>query len=227
LEDQHETGIRFDEVDKRIQSTEKRFDDLRWYFGGVTTLFMVGFSVITIVLSWNYKSERDSLRDSLRDFKEEVGKVEAPPSVELMTQNGEALSNQELQARFYKADNVMYVAFDFVVRNSGDGSSGPVAAKLYTSNPEIKLQYPSTDERKFAYEDYLDPKYFLLDLPGKMSRNWNAGFYLSNQRIPRPGRYSALLKLYYGKGKIAVAPVVVLVPPNASAPDLGNAGSPQ
>lgn len=67
--------MRFDEVDKRMASTEKRFDDLKWYFGGAVTLFTVGFSVLTILLSWNYKSERDSLHDTLKDFKAELGKT--------------------------------------------------------------------------------------------------------------------------------------------------------
>jgi hypothetical protein len=208
---------RFEEVDKRIAGVDKRFDDVKWYFGGVTTLFTIGFSVLTLVLSWNYKSEKESLRQTVQDIKADLGKIELPPSVELKTLSGEDLHHHDMIPRFEKngTGTTFWVVIRFVVRNVGDSPTGQIYYKLYTDNDELRLKHPSTDEAGYKYEDIVDPKNIdVLDIPGKMSRDFYLSFYLPNGRLPNPGSYKTFLKAYYGKGRVSQALVTLAVPAN-------------
>jgi len=46
--------LRFDESEKRYVALEKRFDDIKWYFGGAATFFTLWFAVLTVVFSSNF-----------------------------------------------------------------------------------------------------------------------------------------------------------------------------
>jgi hypothetical protein len=208
---------RFEDFDKRIAGSDKRFDDLKWYFGGVTTLFTVGFSVLTILLSWNYKSERDNLRDDVRQMKEDLGRLEVPAYLELRTPTGEDAQGHEITARFER-DNTsskFWLGINLAVRNTGDSSTGALYFKLYTNDDELHLNHPSSDESNYKYEDVVDPTNFgNLSNPGKLSREVIFSMALWNGRLPKPGSYKALMKMYYGKGQVATASVTFLVSDN-------------
>ncbi|MFZ5447144.1 MAG: hypothetical protein ACOZFS_00700 [Thermodesulfobacteriota bacterium] len=222
-----EIKVRFEELDKRLASAEKRFDDIKWYFGGVTGVFMIVFSLLTIILSWNYKGERDSLREFQKDIKTELGKVESPPEIELLGTNGSALANQEMEVTFGRELSVrsswdpegkeqkgnIIIFINFFLRNAGNASSGPLNLKLYTNEP-IKFKDPtkSTDEPKFQYETYLLPQYFVPnELPGRYSCDLRYGWTMDTATIPPNGKYPALIKVFYGKGKIAQAHFTIVI----------------
>ena len=95
-----ETKARLEELDKRFSSLEKRLDDIKWYFGGVTALFTFGFSVFALVSSWTYGSERASLRDFQNELRAEVGKVEPPPELQILGVDGDPLSGEEVPVKF-------------------------------------------------------------------------------------------------------------------------------
>src|SRR5229473_6955067 len=125
---------RFEAVDKLIDHTEKRFDDIKWYFGGAATLFTIGFSVLTILLSWNYKSERDGLRDFQRDLKVELGKIDLPPELDILGVNGSPLAGQEVAATVDKDENGWVILhINHFLKNKGGTSTGPMFVKLYTN----------------------------------------------------------------------------------------------
>ena len=122
---------RFEEGEKRYAGLEKRFDDLKWYFGGVTTLFTIGFSILTVVLSWNYNSEKASLRDFQRDLRADLGKIDLPPDVELLGINGSPISGQDVQARLdVDKDGGHYLSISHLLRNRGEGGTGPIHAGI-------------------------------------------------------------------------------------------------
>lgn len=79
-----EIKVRFEELDKRIEINEKHFGDIKWYFGGVTSLFAIGFSVLVLVLSWNLNSEKIALREFQKDIKSDIGKIDTPPNLVLL-----------------------------------------------------------------------------------------------------------------------------------------------
>jgi hypothetical protein len=209
---ENEIKVRFDELDKRLESAEKRFDDIKWYFGGVTGVFMIVFSLLTIILSWNYKTEKDSLREFQKDIRVELGKVESPPELEILGTNGLPLANQEMEATFEKKeDGMVFLKLNHFLKNIGNSSSGILNVKIYTSEPII-FRAKSTDEPKFKYEEYIYPKNLEPnELPGRYSSDWVLDISLKNETIPPNGKYPALIKIFYGKGKIAQANFTILV----------------
>jgi hypothetical protein len=40
---------RFEDLDKRLASTEKRIDDLKWFIGGITGLFTIVFGIVAVL----------------------------------------------------------------------------------------------------------------------------------------------------------------------------------
>ncbi len=206
-----ETKAHLEELNKRIGSTEQRFDDMKWYFGGVTTFFMLFFSLLTLILSWNFKNERDNLREFQKDIKEELGKVSALPEIELLGINREPLANQMIKASFFEKENKLYMVLNNFVRNTGNASSGLMYIKLYASDP-IKLYNKSSDEAKFQYEEYIKPKNLdPNEIPGKFSIDLNFTIPLNENSNPPDGTYPMLMKVYFGKGKIVQAPFNIIV----------------
>jgi hypothetical protein len=200
-----EEKARFEDVEKRLEAADKRFDDMKWYFGGVTTLFTIGFSVLTLVLSWNYANEKASLRDFVKDVKEDLGKVSAAPEIELLGVDRQPLAGQELKAEFdLRPDGYMYLVINHMLRNTGTGLSGPLYVKYYASDPVV-FSNKSSDESKFKYEVAVTPKdLFPSEIPGQYSSDWYQSIYLPNKKPPK-GKYDMLVKVFYGKGRVSQA----------------------
>lgn len=196
---------KFEDLDKRLTSSDKRFDDMKWYFGGVTTLFTIGFSVLTLILSWNYSNEKASLRDFEKEMKVELGKVEARPDLQLLGIDRQPLEGQELKAEFNEKENGdMFLVINHFLRNIGEGLSGPLYVKVYSKDPLI-LDSRSTDEPKFKYEATITPKDLSPnEIPGRYSSEWFHNLYLPQKKPPK-GKYDVLIKVYYGKGRVAQA----------------------
>jgi len=83
--------------------------------------------------------------------------------------------------------------------------------KFYASDP-IYLQARSTDESKFQYESYATPKHLEPnEIPGKYSNEAFNRIFLKDKVKPPAGKYPMLIKLFYGKGKIAQAVFTLVV----------------
>src|SRR6266566_3392243 len=130
------TKYRFDAVEKLIEHTEKRFDDVKWYFGGAATLFTVGFSILTLILSWNYKSERDGLRDFEKDIKTELGRIDAPPDLQVLGVDRMPLAGQEVASTVDKdKDGWAVLHVNLFLKNRGATPTGQMYMKLYGNDP--------------------------------------------------------------------------------------------
>jgi hypothetical protein len=197
---------RFEDTEKRLLASDKRFDDMKWYFGGVTTLFTVGFSVLTLILSWNYSNEKASLREFQNDMKVELGKIDAPPEIQLLGIDGQPLAGQELPAQFKQEESgELLLVINHFLRNSGAGLSGPMYVKVYASDPVV-LHSRSTDESKFKYEATIIPSNLSpSEIPGQYSTEWFHNVYLPEKKRPPKGKYDVMVKVYYGKGRVSQA----------------------
>ena len=204
---------RFEETDKRLTSTEKRIDDVKWFIGGIASLFTVVFGVLTLVMSWNYGNERASLREFQRDLRADLGKTENLPELVILGDNGAELTGQELQAEVTKdKDGDPSIIFAWIIRNRGLGATGPLNQKLYTKKPLI-LAARSTDEPEFQYESYFEPKFLQpAELPGQYSAMQITSFYLHKNALPQPGKHSVAIKIFYGKGKVARSTFILAIP---------------
>ena len=201
---------RFESIERLIDHTEKRFDDIKWYFGGAATLFTIGFGVLTILLSWNYKSERDGLRDYERDLKVEMGKIDVPADLEILSINGLPLAGQEVVATADRdKEGWVILHLDHILKNKGGVSTGPMFIKIYANAP-LNFGSRSTDESDYKYETYLYKNLDPNDLPGGVSMNYVDDFTLQKE-MPSAGKYKSLIKVYYGKGKVVRAPFILIL----------------
>ena len=205
---------RLDELADRISAIDKRFDDLRWVLGGAASLFALAFSVVTLLLSWNFNSEKDGLKQFETNLRADLGKADLPPELELLDTNNAPLANQQIEAFVSTSAGYPLLTLTFFGRNAGESLTGELYVKLYAVAP-IHLHGPSTDEPKYQYEDLLTPKQLSPDqLPAKLSLPMTLRFPLEGPGTPPPGKYPCLVKCYYGRGKVAQAPfILVLAPP--------------
>jgi hypothetical protein len=214
----------FEEIDREIAATDKRVDEVKWYLGGIGGLFSIWFAVLTLVLSWNYSNDKASLRDFQRDLREDLGKSTAVPELELLGIDGNPLEGQELEAAFEteKTTNKTNgeehteifpkVLLDFSIKNSGNETTGPMTVVLYTDD-SIKLLTRSIDERDFKYAWLIEPKYNEpSELPGQLTTEWYMECRLAVNELPPVGKHPALIKFFYGKGKVKRAKITIRVP---------------
>jgi hypothetical protein len=203
---------RFDDMDKRYGALEKRFDDIKWYFGGVTTLFSLGFGVLTIVISWNFNANITGLREFEKQLKEEIGKIDSPADIDILGVNGASIDGQDVDSDVeVDKDGDHWLRISHFLRNRGEGSSGPMFLKLYTKDP-IRLDSLSTDNSKFKYEGVITPENLSpKEIPGKFSNQWFHRFFLPDKQTIPPGRYDAAVKVFYGRGKATEAKITLVV----------------
>src|SRR5277367_6008176 len=162
-----ETKFRFDDVDrkmgtldKKIDDQGKRFDDVKWFVGGTSIIF----SALVLIAGWNYNSEREGLRDFQKEVREQVSKTD-DSKLDLYGVNGVELAGQEVAATVVVAppndkssdQPNPYIDFSFVIRNTGDNTSGPMYFKMYTRE-DLQLTEKSSDETAYKYEAYLTPQ---------------------------------------------------------------------
>ena len=211
---------RFEEVEKTISATEKRVDEAKLYAGGIAGLFTVWFAVLTLVLSWNYNSDKAALRDFQKDLREDLGRSVVAPELELIGLNDKPLDAQTIDATFEQKESTengqtesySRICLHFAIKNSGNETTGPLTVMVYTSDP-IKLSDRCIDERDFQSVCLIEPKYNEpSELPGKLTTEWNTCCRLYSGALPAAGAYPALIKFFYGKGKMKAARISVRVP---------------
>jgi hypothetical protein len=191
---------RFDDVERRFTSIDKRFDDVKWYIGGVAGFFTISFAVLTIVLNQSNTSEKQSLRDFQRQLREDLGKSEGIPQVELFGINRQPLDGQEILGTFRTKNDGVQLVITHFLKNSGTGTTGPISVKIYAPAP-VHLDSQSTDETGYDYETYITPKNLEPnEAPGGLTSEWTLNLDLPFG-APPPGKYRMLIKVYYGKGE--------------------------
>jgi hypothetical protein len=214
-----ETKARIESLDKRLDGVQSRFDDVKWYIGGATGVFTLIFSVLTIMGSLNFNSQKEDLGRFETSIKTDLGKYSEAPEVTLLGPNRQQLSGQDVPGRIEacrsqacfnaKASFLLYI--DFTISNSGNSSSGDMFVKLYSS--EVHLFDSTSDEirDKYAYEDHVDAKDLSPNpIPGKFSFVWHPNFWLLGEPPP-PGRHPALVRVFYGNGRTVQAPITVVI----------------
>lgn len=207
---QQDSKDRFEQVDKRL-------DDLKSYLSLGSAIFTVIFAIVSIMFTWNLQSERANLRELEKDLKDEVrtslGKLDEPPRIEIYTPDKVPLSGQSIDVSFDNKANTdnadekrkgkVMMSFLCIFKNESSSSSGSIALKLYTRDP-LNFVQVSTDEPDFKYEYFSPPEEISPhEMPGGLSIGMLMEFDLETSTIPDEGTYPALLKVFYGKGRIA------------------------
>jgi hypothetical protein len=208
---------RFEDLDKRLASTEKRIDDLKWFIGGITGLFTIVFGIVAVLGNLNFNNEKTELHRTTTELKNEVkaalGAGTGRPAIDLLAPNRMPLENQEIPATFSRSsDGNLNLEIALFVRNSGDAMSGPMYIKIYTSDG-LEFAGISTDEPTFKYEfAHFPENLHPAEIPGGgYSFETNLGMRLKQKEQPPPGKYRTLAKIFYGKGQSTKAPFLIVV----------------
>jgi hypothetical protein len=233
-----ETKYRLDDVDRKISGLDKklddqgkrfddqgkRVDDIKWAIDRISAVFAGIFTLLVLVAGINYVADRNRLEAAEKRLRDTLTKTE-DTKIDLYTENGKHhLDGQEVVTDIVKypmtnnpdtlpdpKSGVPHLTFSFVAKNTGSDASGPISIKVYTGI-QIKLLHPSSDESDFSYEAYLAPSSLdpnTIPASASITNDLRIGPVLSEVK---PGKYAALIKLYYGKGKATQAPIVFVVP---------------
>ena len=218
--------LRLNQLDERISEINSRFDDLKWYIGIAASVVTIMFAVLAVTANLNFSSEKTSLQQfensekAAREhfevtLKADLGKIELPPHLEILNTSRSPLADQEVPVTFFADEGTPSLHFDFIGQNSGDSLSGQLYAKLYT-RPPIELQEQSSDEPTFKYEGIvLPPNLSPSELPGRFSYPYHIIFYMKHAKYPAVGsKHTALLKVFYGRGKVERVPITFVVAPS-------------
>ncbi|MEI7660982.1 MAG: hypothetical protein WCK34_02230 [Bacteroidota bacterium] len=203
-QDKQVADLKFTDLGNRLQGTDKRIDDIKWFLGGITTVFGIVFSVLALIFNSNFNSEKESLREFRNDMKAELGKTIQPPLIELFTPDGKPLNGCSMPADFEKdSAKSVRVTLHFILKNSGSSPSLKINIKCYTTEL-IPLSNISTDEPNYRYESYIDTQHLN---PGELPAHYSSEYYVwtySGNVLPS-GKYPVLLKIYYGVDRVAQA----------------------
>ena len=197
--------IRFDDFDKRFQTLEKRFDDVKWVAGAISALLALVISAFTVAASLNITSEREALLKFEDHIREDLGRTESLPDIELLDSNQQPLEGKTIAGSVgLNAEGKKQLTFGFDIRNKGASSSGQMWIKVYTNDP-VQLASKSHDEQ-FRWVDTSYPTDVTPnDIPGgnfSFPYDWS---WVIKQDVPKGKRYPILVKIYFGKGKVAQA----------------------
>jgi hypothetical protein len=203
--------VQFEGIYKRIENTEKRIEDVKWFIGVLITIIIV----MSVLFGWNFSSEKDSLRDFEKNLKEELGKSEPSAEIQILNPNGEDINGTKVKVDVSldpSTKDTFEIIIPHIIKNKGLGSTGPLYCKTYTNAPLI-TDFKSTDESDFHYELTASPNEFdIKEFPGQFSENrWDV-IYLKNGKRPPVGTYLVMIKYFYGKGKVTKATFKIIVP---------------
>jgi hypothetical protein len=196
---------------ERLSVLEAELKGLRGTLSALAQFGGLALGLVAITFGWNAISERQSLRTLEREIKTEVraslGLVADEPEIAISTLAGAALDGSVVEPEIEEAEGLR-IFTPIIISNRGKGWTGPAALKIYTTSA-IPQKDSSTDEPTFDFEDTWvgsSEDTGLNSIPGGFSYTFHLAIYPSGDS-PKiaAGRHPCLLKIYYGRGKVARA----------------------
>lgn len=209
---EQDVQIKFSGIDNRFLIINKRIKIL-----GITVLTIGLFFLVLIVASYynigqNFSNEKADLREFIRDLKENFGKLEPSPNIELFGLDGLPLQGQKLPVKLVEKNGNKRLEISYIAKNTGKKATGQSYLKYYANDPII-LSNPSIDDPNFKFEAYTNPNNFNpSEIPGgNYSVNWISKIDLMPTDKEISGEHQFLLKYYYGESKVSSAKFTILI----------------
>ena len=205
------------EMSDKVNHLDKRIDDIKSFITLIvgTGVTLLGF--LAVIFTWNVNTEKTELREFKKDLKKEileaVGKVDSVPLLSLETRNGEMLNGSVVNALILEDEQgERFIRIPFDVINKGKGRTGEIAVKFYTDK-NINSGTEITREKDFKYVDILQGKVEtgLPNMPGTLSSPYDYNIWPEDKIIPPSGDYPAMVRFYYGRGKMEEARFTVRI----------------
>lgn len=195
--------------DSVAKYTDKRIDDLKWFIGVFSSAITILVAGLSILIGLNLSAEKNSLKEFKQDLREEVreslGKTVARPNLVLQTLDGKPLEGATLTAWLGTGDNNLpQINFTYVIANQGNGRSGPLFMRFYSS--DIRFSDPDVDKTGYKYATFINyTKFDPSELFGGAAMP-----YTSHLNVPQDfhgfdGEKKIMFRLYYGNGEIKQA----------------------
>lgn len=202
---------KIDGLHKQLSLMLQRTHKLTAYLIVVSILIIITFYTMFSHISRNFSNEKEDLRAYKKELREDLGKAEAEPLLELFGLDGNPLTNQILSLKIEEKGEKYHLSIPYIVKNKGRKTADKMAVKFYSKRLPISSNF-STDEpnfkfEAFTYSDNIKP----FEIPGGgFSLLWyyNISF---NEKEKLFGKDSVLMKIYYGNNKIASAKFSILV----------------
>ncbi len=209
---EQDVQIKFSGIDNRFLIINKRINNL------IITVLIIGlFFLVLIAASYyniaqNFSNEKADLREFMRELKENFGKLEPSPNIELVGLNGLPLQGQKLPVKLVQKNGNKQLEISYIAKNTGKKATGQSYLKYYANDPII-LSNPSIDEPNFKFETYVNPKDINpSEIPGgNYSVHWTSKINLMPSDKEISGEHQFLLKYYYGESKVSSAKFTILI----------------
>ena len=215
-------------LNKSIENINSRLDLIKWYVGGIVGMVAVVYAAASVIFSINYNTDRNTFNthiqtglDELKRFqdniKEQIKLTIGTPEdsrIELYTIDALPLMDQKIVLTPLVDNGTVVLRIGFIIKNMGNAQSGPLYFKVYFQDP-FDTGSKSADEPKFKFEYHINPE----DIrPNIIPGGYTSTFHLSVD-VPanvlgielKAAAYPAMIKVYYGKGKVTSASVSLVI----------------
>lgn len=202
-----ETEYRFQDINNRFISQDKRIDDIKGNLTLIITVLSIVFGIFGVIFTYNYNASKKEAKDDMKDYKEELTKTitgkAGLPDIRISMYGKDHINGEKLPTEIYmeredagRLDTMM--RFHLIVYNAGKASTGLITIKCYSNDP-LDFYNVSTDEPKFKYEFYHLPTQLR---PNNIPAQFTMEMILTMQihHIPPPGEYDFLIKTYCENG---------------------------
>jgi hypothetical protein len=197
--------IKKSDTRRDIEYLEKRLGDLKWYMVLFSSIIPILITGVVIIGGINLASEKNSLKEykeSLRDeIRSTLGTVSSKADIVIELPERTALNSSVVKGYIWRDSlNNIWVSFRDVYRNKGNGRSGPIFTKLYSS--DLHFDNIDIDNNGYKYEafvtcDKLDPG----ELLGGVSIPYRMNVQVSEVPQNLDKDMSILIVVFYGNGE--------------------------
>lgn len=197
---------KIDGLHKRSSLLIKRIRYLTLYLLLAPILFAIILSYIFSNISNNFYNEKNDLQQYKKELREDIGKTEAQPILNLFGLNGKPLENQVISIDYQIKDQDYLIPIQYIARNEGKKTTGKMAIKIYTKRLTISSSI-STDEPNFKFESYINSDDIKpSEVPGGgYSLVWTTRLFFKKKEDITIEKDDILLKIYYGNDKMVSA----------------------
>jgi hypothetical protein len=218
------------QINRSVENINSRFDIIKWYVAGIVGMVVLIFVASGVIFAINYNTDRSTFNtqinrglDELRQFQDNIKEyikltIGTPEDskIELYSHsnNDLLLKDQKTVLTVTVEDNIVTLNVGFIIKNLGNAQSGLLYFKVYLPEP-FNTKSKSADEPMFKYEYHINPEEIH---PNVIPGNYISTFHLSisvGADVLGPelkaATYPAMIKVYYGKGKVTSAPVFFVI----------------